>query len=120
MHYRFVKDLELPTGPWRITTVAYRYRLALLGSDLFRIHWHPGGRSPVTYPHLHAGLAGPEDMVGKSLDAHLPVPRLPFEFAVQWAIEVGVPPARDDWQGELDACVGPHLEHRSWSQRGPA
>src|SRR5689334_1127717 len=61
------------TGPWefeasmnykiipaeagyRVTTLAYHYRLAYDAQDLVRWHWHPNGRSPAKFPHLHLHL----------------------------------------------------------------
>lgn len=113
MHYRFLLDDALESGPWRVTTEAYRYRLAMQGEDLFRIHWHPAGNSAVTYPHLHAALAGGEKLAN-SLDAHLRMPRMAFEDAIRWALELGVPASRPDWSNVLDSSVKGHLEHRSW------
>lgn len=114
MHYRFVRDDELQGGPWRVTTEAYRYRLALLGADLFRIHWHPSGNSSIEYPHLHAALAGGE-LLANSLEAHLRMPRMAFEDAIRWALELGVPAHREDWSEVLDNAVQNHLHYRSWA-----
>lgn len=114
MHYRIV-ECDDERGPWRVSTVAYRYRLAVLGKDVFRLHWHPTTKSPVTYPHLHAALA-PADKMPGSLDAHLPTGRMTLEDAIRWAIGIGMPSARDDWRERLNEAEAKHLEFRSWSK----
>ena len=48
MAYRLIEDEA--RGPWRVKTLLYRYRLAVPEHDVFRLHWHPSGLSPVTYP----------------------------------------------------------------------
>ena len=40
--------------PLRVTARSYHYKLRDRdGTDRWRMHWHPGGRSRVTSPHLH-------------------------------------------------------------------
>lgn len=118
MKYRIIQDGRPTYGPWRVTTRAYRYRLAVAGEDVFRMHWHPDGNSPVTGPHMHVAFA-PASHVGDSLREHLPGERQTFENAIRWAIAAGLPPARTDWQDLLDQAERAHLEHRSWSGGGP-
>lgn len=116
MGYMMIPDAV--NGPWRVTTTAYRYRLAAIGQDVFRIHWHPAGNSPITYPHLHANLS-PEQKLASSLDAHLETDRMSLERALRWAFELGMPPRRDDWEDVLLSTEAPHLEHRTWERGGP-
>lgn len=112
MMYRIVDDPE--RGPWRVRTLAYRYRLAVPpGQDVFRMHWHPGGNSDIEYPHMHLALA-PVDTVGDTLKKHQPVRRQTFEDAIRWAVAVGLKPARDDWEALLEQAERDHLRHRSW------
>lgn len=115
MGYMIVQDDAPGRGPWRVRTLAYRYRLAVPEHDVFRLHWHPNGRSPVTYPHLHAALE-PKDWMPGSLDAHLATGRMTLEDSLRWAFELGMPAARADWRKRLDDAEAPHLQHRSWSK----
>lgn len=57
-------------APWtaRITGYAYEIRSAEDGLIL-AFHWHPAGRSLVTWPHLHVGASVPAVDLGK---AHVP------------------------------------------------
>lgn len=118
MHYEIIQDARPDYGPYRITTRAYRYRLAAAGHDLVRFHWHPVGRSLVTGPHLHLSLAM-RDPARDPLDMHLPTPRFTFEAAIEWAIEMGWPPANSDYESILAACQDPHLRYRSWGGSTP-
>lgn len=112
MMYRIVEDDE--RGPWRVRTLGYRYRLAVPpGQDVFRMHWHPGGRSDVEYPHVHLALA-PVDAVGDTLKQHMQVPRQTFENAIRWAVNTGMEPARQDWEELLAQAERDHLKYRSW------
>ncbi|RNI16922.1 hypothetical protein EFY87_19790 [Flexivirga caeni] len=77
------------------------------------MHWHPDGNSPVRSPHLHLRLA-PVDQVGYTLQYHLPTDRQSFEGAIRWAIELGLPPARDDWRELLDQAEAAHRAQRTW------
>jgi hypothetical protein len=109
MHYEVI-PAEEPAGEWRVTTRAYRYRIARSGVDLVRIHWHPMGRSTYRDPHVHL----PALTMAEGETAHLPVGRITFEDAVEWAIGLGIKPARSDWRSVLDRSRGPHVQHRSW------
>jgi hypothetical protein len=99
---------------YRVTTVAYRYRLARVGHDIWRLHWHPGGASDVAYPHVHAALSGTEQPANNLLSAHLPTPRMTFEQSVRWSAETGYPMLRDDYEEVLAAGEEAHLRHRTW------
>jgi hypothetical protein len=118
MQYRIIREDRQP-DQWRISTLAYRYKLAVVpGNDVFRLHWHPAGSSSVTYPHLHANLS-PQERLGGSLAAHLETDRMTLERALRWAFELGMPAARTDWDEVLHRTEGLHLEHRSWHRGGP-
>lgn len=108
MHYEIVKEPDPVRGPWRVTTRAYRYRVAHCGNDIARLHWHPAGKSPYTKPHLHLPQAGEAEK------GHLPVGRLTFEDAVEWTITLSAQEARTDWRSVLDASRQAHTLHRSW------
>jgi hypothetical protein len=113
MQYRIISDDRQP-GQWRISTLAYFYKLAVVpGHDVFRLHWHPAGSSSVTYPHLHANLS-PQERLAGSLRAHLETDRMTLERALRWAFELGMPAARDDWAKRLRETEQLHLQYRSW------
>jgi hypothetical protein len=116
MHYEISESF---TGVWRVHTRAYRYRLAQAGQDLFRIHWHPDRVSRYHLPHVHLSLSGTEGSVVTSMKEHLPTGRLTFEDAVEWAVEVGVRPAREDWRDVVAATRDLHVKHRTWSTHPP-
>ena len=99
---------------YRVTTRAYRYRLARAGHDIWRLHWHPGGDSDIAYPHAHVALAGTPQPARNLLTAHLPTPRMTFEQAVRWSAEVGFPMLRDNYEDVLAEGEAAHLVHRSW------
>lgn len=67
---------------YRCAERSYIYRLAVSGSDVWAMHWHPNGRSACTRPHIHM----PPDP-----KRHLVGPHHDFEHAVAWAIEWGAP-----------------------------
>lgn len=116
MMYRIIRDDREGRGPWRVTTLAYRYRLAVPDQpDLFRMHWHPEGNSPVKEPHMHLALGVGPLSVDEALKRHLPVPRQTFEEALRWAIELGMPPERDDRPELLNRAEEAHLRYRTWS-----
>ena len=115
MGYVIIQDAGPGRGPWRVHTLQYRYRLAVTDQDVFRLHWHPNGNSPVTYPHLHAALE-PKDRMPDSINAHLATGRMTLEDALRWAFGLGMPAALPDWPKRLDETEAPHLEHRSWSK----
>ncbi|NCT90268.1 hypothetical protein GXB85_04775 [Cellulomonas sp. APG4] len=105
MHYEIIPTQD--TSAWRVTTRAYRYRVACADAELVRMHWHPSGNSPHTLPHLHIPALA-------AATHHLPVTRLTFEDAIEWAISLGAPPAREDWRDVLGETRALHIEHRSW------
>ncbi|MBP2422060.1 hypothetical protein [Microbacterium imperiale] len=105
MKYRFVPH---ETG-WRVTTLEYIYSLSVADEVLWAMHWHPVGDSHETRPHLHMAIPG-----AGGARAHRPVPRMTFEEAVEWVIESGIDPARDDWMDVLTKSKQLHVLHRTW------
>lgn len=74
-------------------------------------HWHPRGRSPATWPHLHV----PRDCAHSLGRTHPPTDRVSIEAVVAFLIkELGVRPLRDDWERELDHTRQRFEQHRSW------
>lgn len=103
MNYRFAK---VSRSEFRVTTVAYMYTLRRGGDELWSLHWHPDGNSPVKTPHIH--------LAGVDPSGHFPVERMSLEQAVAWVIQSGVTPARDDWQQVLEDSHKLHVKYRSW------
>jgi len=122
MYYEIITDERPGYGPYRVTTRAYRYRIARSAVDIARIHWHPKGKSDEKRPHLHLALNidpgkwRPGDPMPDTIKEHLPSGRMTLEDAVGWAISLGMPTVRDDWATVLAECQAPHLQYRSWSQ----
>lgn len=96
--------------PYRASARSYHYKFQDPdGNDLWRLHWHPDGRSRVKGPHIHR----PPDM-----KKHWSTPRMSFEDAVRWCIESGAPVSCSSNQEALDVLAqteAPHLLHRSWT-----
>ena len=109
MQYEVIQQDD---SSWRVTTRAYMYTLLQEGEEVFSIQWHPDGKSDYDGPHLHLGR-GP----GKEKVDHLPTGRLTFEDAIEWVIQFGTPPARDDWQEVLAASKELHIRYRTWTDQ---
>lgn len=110
MQFRIIDaDREQHDAPLRVTTLGYRYHHRRPdGTDSWRIHWHPHGRSPVKGPHLH---------LPPTYDEHLPTGRITFEKAIAWCVDWGAP-LRYGRQEALDRLAGaeaPHMLYRTWS-----
>lgn len=116
MSWRLIEDDRDRFGPYRVTSTRYDYSLTLENDELWALHWHPEGRSAVTYPHQHLGsrLLGPSALM--SSKAHLPTGRMSFESAVRWAIESGAAPVCPNWEERLRMSETPHLLFRTWTQ----
>jgi hypothetical protein len=77
------------------------YTLSEIGDEareIFGYHWHPQGRSWVTYPHLHfyGGAEIGRDEIRK---AHFPTGRMAHEEVLRLAIkEFAIVPLRDHWE----------------------
>ncbi len=97
MGYRIIEDARPDRGPYRVTTLNYRYLVARRGRDIVRLHWHPTGRSRVRYPHLHAELTI-EGVANSVLREHFPTGRVTYEGAIRWLALCGAPMARDDYE----------------------
>lgn len=114
-HYRVVEH-EGSRGPWKVSTAAYYYTLSDVDErEIITYHWHPAGRSAVTYPHLHLGLAA---TVGYAplAEAHVPTGRVPLEQVLRLAIrDLGVRPLREDWRDVLEATQSAHETWRTWA-----
>lgn len=107
-HYRVV-EYEGARGPWQVSTVAYYYTLAMTASPAHEIlgyHWHPQGRSAVTYPHLHLSQ-GAGAVQYHLLKAHLPTGHIAREDILRLAItHFGIIPLRHDWETMLEQTQG--------------
>ena len=118
-HYRIV-EAPGPGGPWKVSTAGYLYSLRdSEDRDVISYHWHPTGRSDVTFPHLHLGAGA---RVGHSYlaNAHLPVGRIALEDMLRLAIkDLDVTPLRADWAEVLDSTQAAYEEWRTWAGSGP-
>ena len=113
-HYRVV-EWEGARGPWKVTTVAYLYTLEEAdGPELLGFHFHPRGRSPITYPHLrvHPGTGIHQHGLDRT---HIPTGRVALESVLRFAVtELNVMPLRDDWEEILDASQAAFEAWRTW------
>jgi hypothetical protein len=100
-------------GPWKVSTLAYRYRIdSAAGDELVLWHWHPKDRQGRPHreprPHLHA-------QVGELRGLHLLTGRVSLEAAVRVLInEFDVRPLRGDWASVLDATEAAFEQWRTW------
>lgn len=82
--------------------------------EILSYHWHPSGRSAVTWPHLHLGQAG----IGHHatlLAAHMPTGRVALEEVIRLAIvDLGVEPRRRDWPDVIRESQEAFEEWRTW------
>lgn len=112
MHYEIVLSDERYEGTWRVSTRSYGYELVGAGGHAsWSMHWHPIGRSAITFPHLHLPPYGAHQ--------HFRTPRHTLEAAVQWCIEMGAV-ATEGWQQTLAETEGVHQLWRSWSDDKPS
>lgn len=94
--------------PFRVSTRSYHYKLrSSQGTDAWRMHWHPGGNSPITFAHLHL----PPD-----LKRHLPSERMTFEKAIAWCAQFGAPLtcSTEEANDRLVLAESAHRLHRTW------
>lgn len=93
---------------WRVRTDGYAYR-ANLDPDpkgyLLAWHWHPDSRPD---PHVHVGAAGLRGL-------HVPTGRVSFEEVLRFFItEMGLRPARSDWEAVLGETEERFRAFRTW------
>jgi hypothetical protein len=113
MHYEIVLSDAQHEGTWRVTTRAYAYGLTTAdGQELWSLHWHPVGQSPVTFPHAH--------LPALNAQGHFPTERMTLEQSVRWCIESGATPARTDWEPVLAETEGIHKLYRTWADVPPS
>lgn len=99
----------------RLAPVAITYQNALrdhAGRELLAFHWHPDGRSPVAFPHLHVSAALREttpsgETAVLPLDkVHIPTGGLSVADAVRLLIaELDIEAQTADWRRRLDRAV---------------
>ena len=116
MSWRLIEDARDGYGPYRVTATMYDYSLVAGDEELWALHWHPSGRSHVTYPHWHPGQRFREANPTMSTKGHFPTGRMTFESALRWVVESGGEPYCGDWEPRLALAEAPHLLYRSWTQ----
>jgi hypothetical protein len=113
--YRIV-HAEGDRGPLKVQTVAYMYTLeAADGREVFGYHWHPGSRSPFSFPHLHLEAGA---MLGRPelLRAHLPTGRVSVEEFLRLVIDsFDVRARRRDWCAVLQQTQAAFSKWRTWA-----
>lgn len=67
-------------------------------------------------PHLHIARAQLNDDASIDRRIHFPTGRVAFEqVALFLVVELGVQPARPDYQKVLDTCLGRFARWRTWA-----
>ncbi len=116
-HYR-VMEYEGARGPWKVSIVAYYYTIETSGptrQEVLGYHWHPQGRSDITYPHMHL-YQGAGTLQHNLPKAHLPTGRIAVEDILRLAItHFGVVPLREDWETILEITQNAFQEWRTWA-----
>jgi len=104
-------------GRYRATTTWYRYtvRTAVDQREVFSYHWHPGGDSPLSDPHMHIGSAQLDKQGILDKSKHWTSGRITFESIVRLLIAEFEVKAPRNWQSKLDEIENPHLIYRKWS-----
>ena len=99
---------------WKVYTEGYAYTISEdpdLGHELLAWHWHPTTRLDT---HIHIGKSHPTH--GDLAKYHVPSGRVSFEQVVRFLItDLGVSPARADWDSVLTDSHGKFVTHRRWS-----
>jgi hypothetical protein len=104
---------------FRVTTREYIYSAHLRDREFISAHWHRLARnSDVDFPHYHLGMAALTEDGGYFARAHIPSPRVSLEAFIRLMIrDLGLTPARDDWEERLARGEEAFEEHRSWPKR---
>ncbi len=101
----YIVRTEVEREPWRVQTSEYAYTLSWgrePRENILAYHWHPAGRSPITFPHLHL-YAGAHIDIQSLQNAHIPTGWILSETVIRFLIEeLGVVPLRPDWRQILD------------------
>lgn len=100
IHY-VVDEIEAPASAWAVRPVGYAFRLLDREErGILSYHWHPVGRSHVTFPHFHLDLrTSPLDLS----KAHFPTGMISLVDVIRLAIvDLGVEPHRTDWRAVLE------------------
>ena len=115
MRYEIVRK-DTDQGLWAVSTRAYYYTVETEdGAQVFAYHWHPRGKSSVTFPHLHLGHARLHHDGVFSRKAHMPTGRISLESVIRLCIrEYGIQPLRDDWEQVLANSEDLFTMWRSW------
>lgn len=108
---------RVPRGQrYKVSTRAYYFTLlnADNGSEILAYHWHPEGKSTVTYPHMHIGT--PELSSGGLLSRkdHLPSGRMAFEHVLIMLSDRGAEPLRPEWHDTIHANLERFMQWRTW------
>lgn len=117
MHFEVLdRGRSRGTDRFKVSTSAYLYALTDVNDDeVFAAHWHPTGKSHVDFPHWHLGSVALSESGVWLKRAHIPSPRISFEYMVRNLLELGVAkPAHDDWRTRLDETERMFEQHKSW------
>ena len=101
LRYRLM-ETTVPSRQWVVRLEDYSYSLTDPdGREFFAYHWHPVGRSWVTWPHLHLGPALGQ-LSPSATQAHFPTGPVAIEDVIGMMIRwFGVVPQRQDWERVL-------------------
>jgi len=106
-----IVQADPPGGEWEARTAAYTYvARSAAQREVFAYHWHPEGRSSVTFAHLHVSRpssrlrTGASDLSVPVSSAHFPTGLVALQQVLRLLItDFGVRPRRRDWTRILSA-----------------
>jgi hypothetical protein len=113
--YRLVPEAGSHGKP-RVKTIGYGYEIRDAGDrPLLRYDYHPQGRSPVVWPHLHLWRVDTSPVNFRK--SHIPTGRVSLEAVLRFLImELGVETtgSTDDCLALLDRLEGDFDNKRTW------
>lgn len=112
-HYYTVIETDEPgRGPYRVHSEGYEYEFFGRDSNsIIAYHWHPEGRSHITWPHIHL----PKTLAFDFSKVHPPTGRISVEAVLRFALmDLGVTARRGNWQRQFDQSGQAFRDFRSW------
>lgn len=103
-HFRIIESSDSQNGSWQANVAGYMYTLQDRdGREIVSYHWHPDQQSPVTYSHLHIGVAAVGEGASVSRrdipGIHFPTRFIAVQDIIRLAItQFDVHPLWSDWE----------------------
>lgn len=119
MHFEVVdRGQSMRDERFKVRTLSYLYAVEDADrNEIISAHWHPDGKSDITFPHWHMGSVALSE-TGVFLErAHIPSPRVSLEQMVGMVLgSPGVEATRSDWRERLAESERLFDQHKSWGE----